>query len=68
MEYNNSQAREAINEWIHDKMHRRIMKLRFVHGYTMEEIAGEVHMSDRQVKRIVKKNEDILFRHMKNPV
>ena len=67
MEYRNSQALEAINEWIHDQQHREILILRFVHGLTMEEIAEKVDMSDRQIKRIVKKNESIIFKHMRSP-
>ena len=64
MEYSNSQAISIINEWIHDKKHRKIMKMRLVHGVTMEKIAEKMGMSDRQIKRIVDKNEKIIFSHM----
>ncbi len=67
MDYKNSQAREIIMEWIHDELHREVMLMRLVDGLTMEKIAEKVDMSDRQIKRIVKKNERIIFTHIENP-
>ena len=64
MEYSNSQAREAISEWIHDERDRKIMERRLCDHVTFEGLAGEFGMSDKQIQRIVKRLEDVVFRHM----
>lgn len=64
MEYKNSAAREAIDEWIHDERYRAILKRRLCDKATFDKLAGEFDMSDRQLRRIVKKLEDEVFRHM----
>ena len=64
MEYSNSQIREIIAEWIHDERDRKILELRLIDGRTFEEIAEIVDMSDRQIKRIVYKLQEQLFKHL----
>ena len=64
MDYSNSQIREIINEWIHDERDRKIMARRLIDGVTFERLAEEFDMSDRQVKRIVKRLNDQLFSHL----
>ena len=64
MEYRNSQCREAIEEWIHSDRDRKILCLRLIHGWTFERIAEEVDMSDKQVRRIVKRLQRQLFKHL----
>ena len=64
MQYSNSQIREIINEWIHDERDRAIMSRRLIDGITFERLAEEFDMSDRQIKRIVKRLNDQLFSHM----
>lgn len=63
-EYTNSQISELIDEHIHNKNHRVILKLHFIDGDTYEKIAEKVGMSDRQIKRIVYRLEEELFRHL----
>ena len=63
MEYSNSQAREAIAEYIHSERDREILSRRLIDGITFERIAEEFQMSARQIKTIVYKNESVLFRH-----
>ena len=64
MEYTNSQAREAIAEHIHSSRDRAILEKRLIDGLTFERIAEDMGMSVRQIKNIVYKNEEILFRKM----
>jgi len=64
MEYSNSQIREVIEEWIHNDRDRTILSLRLIEGRTFEQIAEQVDMSDRQVRRIVYKLQERLFKHL----
>lgn len=64
MEYSNSQIREIIAEWIHNERDRRILERRLVDGITFERIAEEFDMSDKQVRRIVYKAQQELFKHI----
>ena len=64
MEYTNSQAREAIAEFIHSSRDRIVLEKRLIDGLTYEKIAEDMGMSVRQIKNIVYKSEDILFRKM----
>lgn len=65
MEYTNSQIRELIREHIHSERDRQILYRRLVDGLTFERLAEESEMSVRQVRTIVHKNEDILFKHIR---
>ena len=64
MEYSNSQIREIIEEWIHSERNRRILERRLVDGITFEQLADEFDMSPRQMKNIVYKLQEQLFKHL----
>jgi len=64
MEYSNSQIREVIADWIHNERDRRILERRLIDGITFERLAEEFDMSDRQVRRIVYKLQERLFKHL----
>lgn len=64
MEYSNSRIRELIAEWIHSERDRRILERRLIDGVTFERLAEEFEMSDRQVRRIVYRLQERLFRHL----
>lgn len=64
MEYSNSQAREAIREFIHSERDRRILERRLIDGVVFERLAEEFEMSPRQIRTIVHRNEAILFKHI----
>ena len=64
MEYTNSQIREIIGEWIHSERDRRILERRLIDGLTFERLAEEFDMSVRQMKNIVYKLQEQLFRHL----
>ena len=65
MEYTNSQIRNLIAEHIHSECDRRILERRLIDGRTIEQLAEETEMSPRQIWNIIRKNESVLFRHVK---
>ena len=65
MEYTNSRIRELIGEYIHNERDRSILERRLIDGITFERLAEEFQMSVRQIKTIVHREEEILFRHVK---
>ena len=65
MEYTNSRIREAIAEHIHNERDRKILERRLIDGITFERLAEESGLSVSQVKRIVWKGSETVFRKMK---
>lgn len=63
-EYTNSQITELIDELIHSERDRRILKRRLVDGCCFEPLAEEFDMSVRQVKNIVYKSQEKLFKYI----
>jgi AraC-like DNA-binding protein len=63
-EYTNSQISALIDEHIHSDRDRRILKRRLIDGICFEPLAEEFDMSDRQIKRIVYKLQEKLFRYL----
>ena len=59
-----SQWENLINEWIFSERDRAILKRRMLDGITFERLAEEFDMSTRQVKNIVYRCENRLFRHL----
>ena len=64
MEYTNSQILDAIGEHIHSDRDRNILARRLIDGITYERLAYALDLSVRQIKNIVYKGEDILFRKL----
>ena len=65
MEYTNTRIREIIAEYIHSERDRKILARRLIDGITFERIAEEQELSVSQVKRIIWKDSEIIFRRMK---
>ncbi len=63
-EYTNSQIETLIDEYIHSERDRRIMKRRLIDGICYEPLAEEFDMSDRQMRRIIYKLQERLFKHL----
>ena len=63
-EYSRSELSSAIDEWILNEKHRNILKRRLLDGICFEPLAEEFDMSPRQIKRIVYKSQEKLFRHL----
>lgn len=51
-----------INEWIFSERDRKLLKRRLLDGITYENLAEEFDLSVRQVKTIVYKCEDKLYK------
>lgn len=64
LEYTNSQIRFLIDEHIHNERDRSILKRRLCDGVCYEPLAEEFDMSDRQVKNIVYKAEQLLIKYL----
>lgn len=63
-DYSRSEISAAIDEWIHNEKYRAILKRRLLDGLTFDSLAEEFVMSPRQIKRIVYKSQEKLFRHL----
>lgn len=63
-DYTNSQIAAVIDEHIHSDRDRRILKRRLVDGICYEPLAEEFDMSDRQIKRIIYKLQEHLFKYL----
>ena len=66
-DYSRTEITEAIDEWIIGKnayRDREILKARLIEGHTFERLAEDFDMSVRQVKTIVYKSQEKLFRHI----
>ena len=63
-EYTNSQAREIIAEVLHSERDRRLMERRLIDGIVIEKLAEEFELSVSQVKRIILRDSETIFRHM----
>ena len=53
-----------IDEWIFNERDRKILKRRLLDGICYEPLAEEFDLSVRQVKNIVYRSEDKLFKHI----
>ena len=64
MEYTNSQARDLIEEHIHNSDDRKMLRLRLIDGMTFEQIGFEMGMTTKTVRKRIHKGEEVLFRHL----
>lgn len=64
IEYTNSKIAIIIDEHIHKERDRNILKRRLIDGICYEPLAEEFDMSVSQVKRIVHKCEQIIFKRL----
>lgn len=66
MEMSRSEVEKLIDEWTigrYAKRDRDILRLRLLDGLTYEEIAEKKEMSVRQIKNIIYKRQEVVFRH-----
>ena len=59
-----SEWEKLIDEWIFDEKGRYILKRRLLDGICYEPLAEEVDMSVAQIKRIVYRLQNQLFKHL----
>lgn len=60
----NTDIRRLIDEYIHNKRDREILKRRLTDGVCFEPLAEEFGLSVRQVKNIVYKGESRIYMHL----
>ena len=66
IEISRTEIENLIDEWIigkHAERDRDILRLRLLDGLTYEKIAEKKDMSVRQIKNIVYKRQEVVFRH-----
>ena len=61
-EYTNSEVSDAIDDLIHSERDRAILKRRLIDGITYERLAEEFELSVAQIKGIVYKGENRIFK------
>ena len=63
-----SQLTHAIDEWIvlslYAERDRRIMYRRLIDGASVDSLCAEFELEDSQIRRIVDKWADVVFRHI----
>ena len=60
-EYTNTEISNLIDERIHSERDRKILKRRYIDGICYEPLAEEFDLSVCQIKKIIYKNEPMLF-------
>ena len=64
LELPRSKMENLIDEWIFSERDRAILKRRLLDGICFEPLAEEFDLSVPQIKRIVYKTQDKLFKHI----
>lgn len=59
-----SEWSSLIDEWIFNERDRKILKRRLLDGITFEGLSEEFDMSVRQIKNVVYKQSEKLFKHL----
>lgn len=62
--YSNTEIKNLIMEYIHDKTDRKMLYLKLVDGDTIGEISGKVGLDEKTVWRRIHKGERELFSHL----
>ena len=60
----NEHIAEVIDSYIHSQRDRKLLKRRYIDGLVYEELSEEFFLSTVQVKRIIYKQSEILFKHL----
>jgi len=63
-EYTNTEMSVLIDEYIHSERDRKILKRRLIDGICYEPLAEEFDLSSKQIKNIICKAENVLFKHL----
>lgn len=63
-EYANGQISALIDEHIHSERNRAILKRRLIDGVCYDALASEFRLSVPQIKRIIYKEQNRLFKHL----
>lgn len=64
IELSRSEIEFLVDEWILNERDRKILKRRLIDGICYEPLAEEFQLSVRQIKSIVYKSEQKIFKHL----
>lgn len=64
MNYSSEDIEQAIDQYIHNAVHRDILKSRLIDGLIFDDLAYLYHYSTRQIKRIVYKGQVVIFEEL----
>ena len=64
MEYKASDVMKAIDEYVHNERNRHLLKRRLLDGITFDELSYEFNLSVRQVKRIVYRESEKVYKNL----
>ena len=64
IELSRSQIEYLIDEWILSERDRAILKRRMIDGIYFDVLAEEFDLSVRQIKKIVYRGQDKIYRHI----
>ena len=60
----NEEIEDVIDKWCHNARHRQALKGRMCHGFTNGEIADQMHVDERTVKRYVQHGRKSIEGHI----
>ena len=63
-EISRTELSAIIDDWIFNERNRKIIKRRLLDGICFEPLAEEFDLSVRQVKNIVYKEQEKIFKHL----
>lgn len=64
IDISNSELNILIDEYIHSKRDRAILKMRLIDGVCYDQLSFIFNLSSRQIKNIVYRNEEKLFKKL----
>ena len=64
IDYSNLEIAKAIDTWVHSQRDRDLLKRRLIDGIIYEKLADEFNLSVRQVKNIIYKEQEKVFRKL----
>lgn len=64
IELSRSEIEFLVDEWILNERDRKILKRRLIDGICYEPLSEEFALSVRQIKTIVRKGEEKMFKHL----
>lgn len=64
-EYTNTEMAILIDEYIHSERDRKILKRRLLDGICYEPLAEEFELSSKQIKNIIYKAQNKLFKYLR---
>ena len=63
-DYSNSEMNNVIDEWIHSKRDREILKMCYIDGLTYECIAEIVDLTPRRISTIISNRTLVIEKHL----